>query len=200
MYSGDQYIPEKLSERRMSKAKLLSNPFHFPPLNTWKAEHRKLHISRFRVFNIKKWNRSEIMPTYVARRLDTFLEIYWPAPYTKAFTSYKVTTKHVENGTLWLLTYISEMLSSTAEIDISFESSRNSGRHGLGCYPIRFIFHPKTRGKRNIENFIYPVSAFSTVKTGTDWIASKPMSLAVLRAFQGYTDLCCTWKRMRVIR
>ena len=45
------------------------------------------------------------------------------------------------------------MIPSTAEIDISFESSLNSERHRLGSYPIRFIFHPKTRGKRNIENF-----------------------------------------------
>ena len=75
----------------------------------------------------------------------------------KAYASYKVTTKHVEYGTLWFFTYISEMLPSTAEIDISLKSSRNGGWHRLDCYPIRFSFHRWKRGKRAIWTYLCSV-------------------------------------------
>ena len=73
----------------------------------------------FHVFNGENWNGSDSNLAYVGRRFESFSGIYRYLLYVKAFASYKVTTKHVENGTLWFFTYISEMLSSTAEIDIS---------------------------------------------------------------------------------
>ena len=71
------------------------------------------------VFNGENRNGSDSNLAYVTRSFESFSGIYRSLLYMKAFASYKVTTKHVENGTLWFFTYISEMLSSKAEIDIS---------------------------------------------------------------------------------
>ena len=68
----------------------------------------------FRVFNGENWNGSDSNLAYVTRRSESFSGIYRSPLYMGAFASYKVTTKHVENETLWFFTYISEMLSSTA--------------------------------------------------------------------------------------
>ena len=81
----------------------------------------------FFVFNGENWNRLDSNLAYVTRCFKSFTGIYRSLLYMKAFASYKVTTKHVKNGTLWIFTYISEMLSCTAEIDISLESSRKDG-------------------------------------------------------------------------
>ena len=78
------------------------------------------------------------------------------------------------------------MLSSTAEIDISFESSRNSEWHRLGSYPIRFIFHPKTRGKRNVENIIYPVFR---VFNGENWNGLDSNLAYVTRRFESFSRI-----------
>ena len=78
----------------------------------------------FRVFNGENWNGLDINLAYVTRRFESFSGIYQPPLYMKACASHKVTTKRVENGRLWLFTYISEVLSSTAEVDISLESSQ----------------------------------------------------------------------------
>ena len=80
-----------------------------------------------RVFNGENWNGSDSNLAYVTRRFKSFSGIYRSPLYVKANASYKVTTKHVENGTLWLFTYISEVLSSTAKVDISLESSQKGG-------------------------------------------------------------------------
>ena len=78
------------------------------------------------------------------------------------------------------------MLSSAAEIDISFESSRNSGWHRLGSYPIRFIFHPKTRGKRNIKNFTYPVFC---VFNGENWNGLDSNPAYVTHRFESFSEI-----------
>ena len=99
----------------------------------WKRKERDIWgflCFVFHVFNGGKWNGSKIQPAYVTRLFESFPGIYWSPLYMKAFASYKVTTKHVENGTLWL-PYNSQTLSCTAEIDIFLESSRKGGWHRL---------------------------------------------------------------------
>ena len=81
----------------------------------------------FRVFNGENWNGLDSNLAYVTRRSENFSGIYRSALYMKACTSYKVTTKHVENGTLWLFTYISQTLSCTVEIGITLESFQTGG-------------------------------------------------------------------------
>ena len=58
--------------------------------------------------------------------LPLWLLPYKSQTYMKAFASYKVTTKHVENRTLWFFTYISEILLSTAEVDISWKALKKA--------------------------------------------------------------------------
>ena len=100
----------------------------------WKRGKRDIWsfiCSVFHVFNGEKLNGLYSNLAYVTHLFESFPGIYRSPLYMKAFASYKVTTKHVENGTLWFFTYISEMLLSTAEIDISLESSWRDGWHRL---------------------------------------------------------------------
>ena len=115
---------------------------------------------------LKHKDRNHITLAYVTRCFKRFSGIYRSLLYIKAYASYKVTTKHVENGTLRVFTYIAQRLSCTMEVDISLISSPNGGWHRLGFHPIRSTFHRLKRGKRNIENFINP--AFR-VFNGENW-------------------------------
>ena len=112
----------------------------------------------------------------------------------KAFASYKV-TKHVENGTLWIITYISEMLSCTAEIDISLESSRKGGWHKLGCHPIRSTFHRLKRGKRNIESFMYLVFRVFNGENGNGLHGNLAY---VTRCFKSFSEIYRSLLYMKV--
>ena len=116
------------------------------------------------VFKDENWNVLDGNQAYVTRCLKRFLGIYRSLLYMKAFASYKVTTKHVENGTVWFFTYISQALSCTVEIGISLESFQTGGWHRLSCYPIRSSFHRCKRGKRDIRSFL--CSAFHVFNGG----------------------------------
>ena len=52
------------------------------------------------VFNGENCNGSDDNLAYVTRSFKSFSVIYRSLLYMGAFVSYKVTTKHVENGTL----------------------------------------------------------------------------------------------------
>ena len=60
----------------------------------------------FRVFNGENWNKLDSNLAYVTRRSENFPGIYRSALFMKACASYKVTTKHAENGTLAFYLYL----------------------------------------------------------------------------------------------
>ena len=127
MYRGARYIPGKVLEKRVAKARSLSNPFSFSPLKHGKRDIENITCSVFRVFNAGKPIGLDSDLANVIRRSKAYLGIYRSSPCLKAVTSYKVTTKHVENGTLGLFTYISQTLSCTVEIGITLESFQTGG-------------------------------------------------------------------------
>ena len=92
IYSGGRYITGKLSKRRVIQARLLYNPFRFPPLNTWKTKQKTIYPV-FPVFNGENWNGLDSDLVYATRHFETLSEIYRSPLYMKAFASYKVTTK-----------------------------------------------------------------------------------------------------------
>ena len=100
----------------------------------WKRRKRDIRsflCSVFHVFIGGIWNGLDSNLAFVIRRSESFSRIYRSQLYMTAFAGYKVTTKHVENGILWLFTYISQTLSCTVEIGISLENSRKGGWHRL---------------------------------------------------------------------
>ena len=75
----------------------------------------------------------------------------------EAFPRYKWKTKVFHFPRVSSLPYNSQMLSCTAEIDISLKSSQNGGWHRLDCYPIRSSFHRWKCGKRDMWSFLCSV-------------------------------------------
>ena len=93
MYRGARYIPGKVLEKRVAKARSLSNPFSFSPLKHGKRDIENITCSVFRVFNAWKPIGLDSDLANVIRRSKTYLGIYRSSPCLKAVTSYKVTTK-----------------------------------------------------------------------------------------------------------
>ena len=59
----------------------------------------------FRILNGGKWNGLENKSAYDTRRLKTQKMIFRSSLELKAFSRYKLTTNHVENGTFWVFHY-----------------------------------------------------------------------------------------------
>ena len=160
--------------------------FSFHRWKRWKRDIWSFLCSVFHVFNGGKWNGLKVKPAYVTRHFKSFPGIYRSPLYMKAFASYKVTTKLVENGTLWLLPYKSQMLLCRVEIDISLKSSWNSGWHRLDCHPIRSGFHRWKRWKRDIWSFLCSVVH---VFDGWKWNGLKIKPAYVTRLFKSFPGI-----------
>ena len=87
--SNSEYDLSKIPMQRWYKlttkkywSGLISNPFQFPRLKTWKTEYAEFFVFRFPRFypwkmeQIGKWNRLEIEPAYVTRHFNSFPDIY----------------------------------------------------------------------------------------------------------------------------
>ena len=79
-------------------------------------------MQRFRLFHDGKWNEPENFLAYVTLPFKTHPTIYRLLLYVKMGARYKRKTDHVENGTLWILAYISRLFSRTAASNIALQN------------------------------------------------------------------------------